>query len=304
MIETSDLPKQAQTYIQGIQSDIDRTKSLADNSTANESTWTLQQTLQTYIPDAVKAYLALPVSSRHIDKIGPDGETADDILIHQLKKMAWATRKAVTILIAEKGKDLLANNRFINDKFVDEQHDDPYVIIGEPQKTHLIKYNLSPTPKVIKQDELLEDNEEDNEKNNEEYIDISDGSNPTKPFKTFISIVLLAIVSLFGYFISYGYSSDKNIIEDELNTLKIISSSIKNSSSNYTGNPNDMGNGLDNNKPGQYVLKVINGKKVIYDRQEHWGKNLDRLPRPDSEHMCDNSCWHLGWEGNHVIGMP
>ena len=89
MIETSDLPKQAQTYIQGIQSDIDRTKSLADNSTANESTWTLQQTLQTYIPDAVKAYLALPVSSRHIDKIGPDGETADDILIHQLKKMAW-----------------------------------------------------------------------------------------------------------------------------------------------------------------------------------------------------------------------
>ena len=307
MVGLYDLPKQAQMYISGITSDIERTKDLVDNSSNSESIWTLRQTLETYVPDAVKAYLALPISSRHTDKIGQHGETADDILLAQLEKLAWATRHAAQNIIVEKGRDLLSSQRFIDSKFANEQVEKNYTIISEP-------HHLKPSIPIDIKDDFV---------SNQNYIS-NDAYDFTSDFilKVFSAVLVLSIIGGSGtrlyqnimngttqYAVtSEQQSADAELVSKEEDMIQRISTNEKNNVVKLRGSVEDLGykyEKSESNKPAQYIYKKIPDitQDIIYDKQEHWVKNLTNLHQPDGK-ICNTSCTHLGFDNDHFIGFP
>ena len=289
-----DLPKSAQKYVEGITADIERTRYIVSKNIADESAFILQQTEERYLPDTLNAYYAIPKSSRSIDKINEKDQTADEILVHQLEKIAWATRRAAQKIIKDRAQDLVINDYFISEKFNEEVQNEEYKIIPERE----FQYN--------KKDEIRKIQEEKPtyiDKRLQKVIEEKAIKRQEKALKYLIGTISIGImVGAFNYSL---YVDSSNIQKEKENLYKIaVSQNVKSIGPPDTGE-NFFGRTTPNNvnKDGEYFIKKMDNGIVVYDKQEHWGANLDGLPTENGD-ICNNSCWHLEIINGQITGRP
>ena len=89
----------------------------------------IRQTALHYLPEALNTYLALP--RMYAERVPvQDGKTARDVLIDQLQLIAQKMRETATAVYHNDADQLLANARFLQDRFADSAFKVPVVDLG------------------------------------------------------------------------------------------------------------------------------------------------------------------------------
>lgn len=290
------LPIQAQIYVDGIQADLQRTKDLVTENVSDQTSFTLHQTEERYLPDILHAYTVIPEESRNTLAINDAGKTADEILVSQLKTLAWATREATEALIKEKSRDLVVNERFITQKFPDQHTEETYSVvkIEQPKKPIIVYQQKISFSRMNPVENLLTSNTE-----------------VILP----ISISCLFVFAAVAYFfLSYLPDVDKKDVQNEITTMANYSAKIgpiinqikdgevlRSDQENITKNGITGENLEDPDKPGQYFIKKSGKKIIIIDQQEHSAAGIKGIDK-ESGGKCNNDCWHLEMKDGHPYG--
>jgi len=122
---TSDIqgrvPKEVLALVQSIsQSIIAILPTLAQDANASDqNTYTIRQTALEYLPETLKNYLKLPVAFRNLYPV-QDGKTATALLIEQLTLLDGKMKEIVANYLSNDSQALVANGRFLADKFKTE----------------------------------------------------------------------------------------------------------------------------------------------------------------------------------------
>ena len=118
---------EAQTYIDGIQSDIERIEDILYRHHGESSAMLIEETRRRYLPDTLEQYNNIP-SLKQKFSLG-NAKTNEEILVEQLKKLAFGVRQAVESIIHEEERLFLANGRFLSEKFENTNVNTPYQIV-------------------------------------------------------------------------------------------------------------------------------------------------------------------------------
>jgi hypothetical protein len=89
----------------------------------------IRQTALHYLPEALNSYLALPRMYAENVPV-QDGKTARDVLIDQLKLIDAKMRETATAMYRNDADQLLANARFLQERFADSNLQVPAVDLG------------------------------------------------------------------------------------------------------------------------------------------------------------------------------
>ena len=286
------LPAKAQTYVDGINADLERTKCLVGEHAKDENCFILMQTGSRYLPDILRAYEAIPEESRASMAMKDDGKSADQILVAQLEKLAWATRKAAEAIIRDKGQELVVNERFIGDKFPDQVETKSYEIIKQKQQfaVQVARPLTLPT-----QEETLTPEQQ--------------ARNNRKDTIVFGSLITVPTIAIFGWcFLVSGPSNDVQKIKAESAIMANFDYNVGYKDGEVIEvNPQMVIPGIDQNqledaeKPGQYKIKKNGNNIIIIDLQEHLNRNLNGLPK-DGGGKCAGDCWHLEYKDGKTYG--
>ena len=281
------LPAQAQIYVDGITADLERTRLLVEGHMTDEASFTLMQTKERYLPDILRAYEAIPGESRGTTSMNDAGRTADDILVAQLKTLAWATRKAAETIIREKGQELVVNERFIADKFPDQETNGNYAVVKQQAIEKLPSYLT--------------------EKKSEEEVSEDFNSDSVLKFAGII-VGFSALVIYPSIFMFYMPAEDYANTKAEIAVMESFDGidGFKDGEVLPT-NPHQVIIGIDEarrenvEKPGQYKIKRVGREIIIIDRQEHASKSLRGLPK-EGGGTCAKDCWHLEYKDGKAYG--
>lgn len=89
----------------------------------------IRQTALHYVPEALNTYLALP--RMYAERVPvQDGKTARDVLIDQFHLIAGKMRETATAMYHNDADQLLANARFLQERFADSNFKVPVVDLG------------------------------------------------------------------------------------------------------------------------------------------------------------------------------
>jgi hypothetical protein len=86
------------------------------NAAVDQNTYTIRQTALEYLPQTLQRYLSLPPAYRNTFPV-QDGKTATQLLVEQLTLLDGTMKKIVANFLADDTQALLANGRFLADKF-------------------------------------------------------------------------------------------------------------------------------------------------------------------------------------------
>lgn len=89
---------------------------------AGEPEVIVRRTATVYLPDTLRAYLALPVDWAS-DHVFPDGTTPAQALVAQLTALESATKKMRDAALEQDASALLVNGRFLSDRFASSSLD-------------------------------------------------------------------------------------------------------------------------------------------------------------------------------------
>ena len=89
---------------------------LAARNVADATFTDVRATATTYLPDTLNAYLAVPAAYRNTAIIR-DGKTARQIVVEQLSVLAAKMTEIAQNAVADDAQALLANGRFLKDRF-------------------------------------------------------------------------------------------------------------------------------------------------------------------------------------------
>ena len=112
------VPPEVATLVQSIsQSIIAILPTLAkDGNTGDQNTYTIRQTALEYLPETLNNYLKLPVAFRSLYPV-QDGKTATALLVEQLTLLDAKMKEIVANYLSNDTQALIANGRFLADKF-------------------------------------------------------------------------------------------------------------------------------------------------------------------------------------------
>lgn len=115
------VPAEVSTLVQSIsQSIIAILPTLAkDGNTGDQNTYTIRQTALEYLPETLSNYLKLPPAFRNLYPV-QDGKTATALLIDQLTLLDSKLKEVVANYLSNDTQALVANGRFLSDKFKTE----------------------------------------------------------------------------------------------------------------------------------------------------------------------------------------
>jgi len=85
-------------------------------SVADEDTYTIRQTALHYLPETIGAYLVLPAAFRSLQPVA-EGKNANVLLSDQLHVLDAKMKEIAQNLRADNAQALLANGRFLREKF-------------------------------------------------------------------------------------------------------------------------------------------------------------------------------------------
>jgi hypothetical protein len=86
------------------------------NVISPKDSFTVAETVRRYLPDALEAYLRLPSWYAQKQRLA-DGRTASQILLEQLRVLDSSLREIARNAFAGDAETLIANGRFLRDKF-------------------------------------------------------------------------------------------------------------------------------------------------------------------------------------------
>jgi hypothetical protein len=86
------------------------------NAALDQNTYTIRQTALEYLPQTLQRYLSLPPAYRNAYPL-QDGKTATQLLVEQLTLLDQTMKKIVANFLADDSQALLANGRFLADRF-------------------------------------------------------------------------------------------------------------------------------------------------------------------------------------------
>ena len=115
------VPKEVLALVQSIaQSIIAILPTLAqDANQTDQNTYTIRQTALEYLPETLTNYLKLPPAFRNLYPV-QDGKTATALLIEQLTLLDSKMKEIVANYLSNDTQALVANGRFLSDKFKTE----------------------------------------------------------------------------------------------------------------------------------------------------------------------------------------
>jgi len=89
----------------------------------------IRQTALHYLPEALNAYIRLP--RMYAERVPvQDGKTARDVLIDQMRLIDQKMRETATAMYRNDADELLANARFLQERFADSSFKVPVVDLG------------------------------------------------------------------------------------------------------------------------------------------------------------------------------
>jgi hypothetical protein len=111
------VPKNVSALVDSIsQSIIEILPTMAKDNTEDQNTYTIRQTALQYLPETLKNYLDLPPAFRNLYPV-QDGKTATQLLVEQLTLLDGKMKEIVNNYLANDSQALVANGRFLSDKF-------------------------------------------------------------------------------------------------------------------------------------------------------------------------------------------
>ena len=111
------VPKNVSALVDSIaQSIIEILPTMAKDNTEDQNTYTIRQTALQYLPETLKNYLDLPPAFRNLYPV-QDGKTATQLLVEQLTLLDGKMKEIVNNYLANDSQALVANGRFLADKF-------------------------------------------------------------------------------------------------------------------------------------------------------------------------------------------
>ncbi|HZV78339.1 MAG TPA: hypothetical protein VFF60_01875 [Candidatus Binatus sp.] len=111
------VPSEVSSLVQSIsQSIVAILPTLAQDTVADQNTYTIRQTALEYLPETLKNYLKLPVAFRNMYPV-QDGKTATALLVDQLTLLDGKLKEIVANYLSNDTQALVANGRFLTDKF-------------------------------------------------------------------------------------------------------------------------------------------------------------------------------------------
>lgn len=112
------LPPEAAAKIRVLGARVDETNAYlrTRGRAEGEHAFLLRQTVDDYLPGVVKAYARLPRSLADTTPLD-DGKTGKDLLIEQLDLLERGVTDILAAAAKAEGQDLLANGRFLKDRF-------------------------------------------------------------------------------------------------------------------------------------------------------------------------------------------
>ncbi len=114
------VPAEVSTLVQSIsQSIIAILPTLAKDNTADQNTYTIRQTALEYLPETLNNYLKLPPAFRSLYPV-QDGKSATALLVEQLTLREAKRKEIVNNYLSNDSQALVANGRFLADKFKTE----------------------------------------------------------------------------------------------------------------------------------------------------------------------------------------
>jgi hypothetical protein len=90
-----------------------------NTAVADQNTYTIRQTALEYLPETLKNYMSLPPAFRNLYPV-QDGKTATQLLVEQLTLLDSKMKEIVTNFLSNDSQALIANGRFLADKFKTE----------------------------------------------------------------------------------------------------------------------------------------------------------------------------------------
>jgi hypothetical protein len=114
------VPAEVSTLVQSISQSITAIlPTLAKDNTADQNTYTIRQTALEYLPETLSNYLKLPPAFRSLYPV-QDGKSATALLIEQLTLLDAKMKEIVNNYLSNDSQALVANGRFLADKFKTE----------------------------------------------------------------------------------------------------------------------------------------------------------------------------------------
>ena len=92
---------------------------LSKDNVSDQNTYTIRQTALEYLPETLQNYLKLPAAFRSLYPV-QDGKTATALLVEQLTLLDGKMKEIVSNYLANDTQALIANGRFLQDKFKSE----------------------------------------------------------------------------------------------------------------------------------------------------------------------------------------
>ena len=90
-----------------------------DGNAADQNTYTIRQTALEYLPETLNNYLKLPPAFRSLYPV-QDGKSATALLVEQLTLLDAKMKEIVNNYLSNDSQALVANGRFLADKFKTE----------------------------------------------------------------------------------------------------------------------------------------------------------------------------------------